>query len=70
MKCERCAAIWLDAPRFLREAIVCGVMILLVNLIVRLFPRIRSVRGKNIFTIDAEFGLDMCMESDKTPMQS
>ena len=58
MKCERWAAVWLDGPRFLREAIVCGTMILLVNLFVRLFPRIRSVRWwihiEDIFTIDAE----------------
>ena len=75
MKCERWAATWLDEPRFLRrEAIVCGTMVLLVNLFGRLFPRIKSVRWwihiEDIFTIDAELVLDMCMGSDKMPMRS
>ena len=59
---------------FLREVIVCGTMILFVNLFVRLFPRIRSVRcwihTEDILTIDEELVLGMCMDSDKTPMES
>ena len=48
---------------FLREVIVCGTMILFVNLFVRLFPHIRSVRRwihiEDKFTIDAELVQDM-----------
>ena len=49
-------------------------MILFVNLFVRLFPHIRSARWwihiEDIFMIDAELVLVMCMDSDKTLMRS